>query len=76
MLRTVVEIKTEIQAIKDAGTQAIKDAEIQAIKDANPNWVTDVGDKALITALTNQITALTNQITELMKEKNNISSTG
>ena len=46
MSRTVVEIETEIQAVKDA----------------NRNWVTDIGDKALIT--------------ELTKEKNNISSTG
>lgn len=30
------------------------ESEIQAIKDANPNWITNSGDKALITALTNE----------------------
>lgn len=28
--------------------------EIAGIKAGNPNWLTDVGDKALITALTNE----------------------
>ena len=27
------------------------EAEIQAIKDANPDWITNAGDKALITEL-------------------------
>ena len=29
-------------------------AEIDAIKANNPNWLADIGDKALITALTNE----------------------
>ena len=34
-------------------TAGIIDAEIDAIKVNNPNWLADIGDKALITALTN-----------------------
>ena len=40
-------------------TAGIIDAEIDAIKVNNPNWLADIGDKALITALTvekNQLT--------------------
>ena len=33
-------------------TAGIIDAEIDAIKVNNPNWLADIGDKALITALT------------------------
>jgi hypothetical protein len=38
MSRTIAQIETEIQAIKDA----------------NHNWVTDAGDKALIKSLTDE----------------------
>jgi hypothetical protein len=30
------------------------ESEIAAIKAANPHWLTDIGDKALIAALTNE----------------------
>jgi len=30
------------------------DADIAAVKNANPNWLTNSGDKALITSLTNE----------------------
>ena len=33
-------------------TAGIIDAEIDAIKVNNPNWLADIGDKSLITALT------------------------
>jgi hypothetical protein len=33
-------------------TAGIIDSEIDAIKVNNPNWIADIGDKALITALT------------------------
>ena len=39
-------------------TAGIIDAEIDAIKVNNPNWLADIGDKALITALTNAQMAL------------------
>ena len=35
-------------------TVTIIDGEIAGIKAGNPNWLTDAGDKALITALTNE----------------------
>ncbi len=35
-------------------TVAAIDGEISGIKAGNPNWLADAGDKALITALTNE----------------------
>ena len=34
------------------------EAEIQAVKAANVNWITDPGDKALITSLNSNLAAL------------------
>ena len=46
MSRTVAQIETEIQEIKNA----------------NPNWATNPGDKALITALMNRINTLSGKL--------------
>ena len=44
-------------------TRTIADieAEIVAVKNANPDWLTNAGDKALITSLTTQINVLSMQ---------------
>ena len=50
MSRTVAQIETEIQAIKDA----------------NPNWVTDAGVKALITELMKEKNLLKGKLTSFL----------
>ena len=49
MIRTSEDIEAEIQAVKN---------DIQAVKAANVNWITDPGDKALITSLNSLLAEL------------------
>jgi len=49
MMRTSEDIEAKIQAVKN---------DIQAVKAANVNWITDPGEKALITSLNSLLAEL------------------